>query len=376
MLHNFAQGYDVDLIAFQHPGQKIVEALPPGLVRETSVVELRHHANGLVAKASRNASRLVRGKPPLIDRFSGYEAEIEAKLRGRFYDVAVLEHIWTGAYLGLFRRFAELLVLDLHNVESAWHASSANTARFPHAAIHRSFGKSAAQLERLWLPLADIVLVTSEQDAERARALAPASRISVYPNAIPHREPPVREPDFAIAFSGNLEYEPNRDGLRWFIQEVWPALKRRFSGLELLLIGKNEHALPPALRSAPSVTCTGWVADPFESLGSARLCIAPLRSGSGTRLKIIEAWAAERAVVSTSIGAEGLGAKDQDSILIADRPGDFADAVGRLLIDHALRQKIATNGRKIFQQKYTWNVAWKTLPECLQAGFNRERVRL
>jgi glycosyltransferase involved in cell wall biosynthesis len=367
LLHYFAHQYDVDLIAFQHPGQTIAERIPPGLLQNVQTVALREHSNGFRAKATRNLGRLLRNKPPLVDRFSGYEAEIAACLDGKFYDVALLEHFWTASYLPLVRRFARRTILDLHNIESCWHASCGDASNFPQSAIHRWFGNAARGLEKAWLPLCDAALTTSEQDAERVRAIAPGVRVCIYPNAIPFREPCARRPGLTIAFSGNMEYEPNRRGLMWFVSEVWPSLRRQFPALILLLIGKNEHAIPPAIRALSGVTCTGWVADSFESLSAAQVCIAPLRSGSGTRLKIIEAWAAERAVVATGIGAEGLGGIDGESILIADRPDAFSDAIARLLTDSHHRQKIAKSGRELFLQKYTWNVAWKTLKECLDS---------
>ena len=376
LLHYFAQCYDVDLIVFQHPGQRILENVPRGLTRSARVVELRRHSNSVRARVARNAGRVLRGKPPLIDRFAGYEDEIARHLQGHTYDVALLEHAWSGSYIPLVRQFASRIVLDLHNVESSWHASCADASRFPHSIAHRCFGYAARRLERRWLPLCDFVLAASAQDAERIRKLSPSSRICVYPNAIPRREAVEGERDFAIGFSGNMEYEPNRQGLRWFMKEVWPALRRRFPELVLRLIGKNEQAIPVEIRSLPEVECTGWIADSFASLCSVTLCVVPLRSGSGTRLKIIEAWAAERAVVSTSIGAEGLDATVDESIVIADEPRQFADAVDRLLSEPLLRQKIAKNGRAQFERRYTWNVAWETLGVCLSSENHRERVRL
>jgi glycosyltransferase involved in cell wall biosynthesis len=115
------------------------------------------------------------------------------------------------------------------------------------------------------------------------------------------------------------------------------------------------------------VAATGWIADPFASLSAVQVCIAPLRSGSGTRLKIIEAWAAQRAVVSTGIGAEGLDAVDGESILLADSAELFGAAVTRLLLDEALKQKIAKTGRELYLQKYTWNVVSRTLNGCLDS---------
>lgn len=365
ILHYLADQYEVDLIAFQHPGQRIAEALPDGLVRDTQLIPLRPHSNDWAARVRRNAGRLVRRRPPLVDRFSGYEAELQNAIGSRRYDVALLEHFWCASYLLVIKQIARRVVLDLHNIESAWHLSCAHSETSLPGAVHRCFGWAALRLEQAWLPLCDRVLTASERDAERVRELSRSIPVCVYPNAIPFRDAPQeRAGDFAIAFSANMEYEPNRTGISWFINTVWPRLRARFPGLSLKLIGKNERAIAPVVRGVPGIQCTGWVPDAFSELAASQLCIAPLLSGSGTRLKIVEAWAAERAVVSTPVGAEGLDAVHGQSILLAHSPDDFAAAVESLLNDRELRQKIAKGGRELFKQKYTWERAWNALNGC------------
>ena len=365
LIHYFAQCYDVDLIAFQHPGQRVLEALPAGLVRHARTIPLRKHGNSFAKKAGRNAGRLIRGVPPLMDRFSGYEDTLEKLLADRTYDVALLEHFWCASYLPSVRRVARQVILDLHNVESSWHRSCAGVAPFPQSAVHRCFGRAAWKLERAWLPRCDLALAASTQDAALVGAISPGTRVCVYPNAIPDRNASPITPEFALAFSANMEYEPNRTGVSWFARKVWPGLRNRFPGLRLLLIGKNPHAIAPAIRNLAGVECTGWVADTYAHLGRAQVCIAPLLSGSGTRLKILEAWAAERPVVSTQLGAAGLDAVNGESIILADTPDHFSKSIECLLTHPELRQKIAIAGRELFQQKYTWKVAWTTLNGCI-----------
>lgn len=359
--------YEVDLIAFRHTGQKITEALPHELVRSCRVVELRHHKNDFYARASRNAARLIQGRPPLIDRFSGYESQIESLLEqmNQTYELALLEHFWSASYLPLVKRVARRVILDLHNIESAWHAGCADAASLPRSLIHRTFARGARQFEGKFLPLCDLALTTSVDDARLVEAISRGLPVCVYPNAIPWRELPPQQPDHAIAFSANMEYEPNRTAVKWFLEEIWPDLHRQFPTLILRLIGKNPHAISKFIGDSKNVECTGWVEDTLPLLAAAQVCIAPLRSGSGTRLKIIEAWAAGRPVVSTTKGAEGLGAIDGQSILLADTPHLFGESIKRLLLDPGLRQKIAISGRELFEAKFTWTVAWKTLSHCL-----------
>jgi glycosyltransferase involved in cell wall biosynthesis len=365
LLHYLGAHYEVQLIVFQHPGQHTEGMLPAGLISRYSPIPLVPHRNDLLSRSLRNAVRIVRMRPPLPDRFSGYEAAIEQAIDGRQFDVAVLEHFWSASYLPLVKRSARLTVLDLHNIESEWHRSCAAAGGLLRGQVHSRFARAALTIEKKLLPLSDLILTTllttSAEDAGRVHRISPGTRVVVYPNSLPARHSLPGEGEFVIAFSGNLEYEPNRTALAWTLKEIWPPLRARYPQLVFEIIGKNPNAIPEELREVPGTRYSGPVEDVEPYLARARVCMAPLLSGSGTRLKIIEAWAARRAVVSTSIGAEGLGAVTGRSILLADNAAAFVEAVARLLDDAELRQNIARCGRERYERFFTWNASWNTL---------------
>jgi glycosyltransferase involved in cell wall biosynthesis len=128
------------------------------------------------------------------------------------------------------------------------------------------------------------------------------------------------------------------------------------------VIGRNAHAVEKVLAGDSRIQLVGPVDDAVAEIARARVCIVPLLSGSGTRFKILEAWAAERAVVSTRIGAEGLGARNGEHLLVAEDAGSFSEAIARLYKDDGLRRKLGTAGRELYAEKFTWPVAWKALP--------------
>ena len=244
------------------------------------------------------------------------------------------------------------------NVESALQSSLAQSEQWPLSAMFLRFGRAYADLERQWLPQFDDLLVTSTEDAERVRVAAPDARVIVYPNAIAKVAQPEVESGNAIAFSGNMEYHPNISAIRWFGQNVWPEIHARHPDLEWRLIGKNPHAVP---LSVPGMNIVGPVEDAIRSLAETRLAIVPLFAGSGTRFKILEAWAAGRPVVSTSLGAEGLGARDGKEVLIADDAGAFAAAIGAVLGNADLAAQLGANGRRLYLERYTTESAWRIL---------------
>jgi glycosyltransferase involved in cell wall biosynthesis len=164
-----------------------------------------------------------------------------------------------------------------------------------------------------------------------------------------------------IVFSGNLEYHPNRLAVRYFRDQVWPLVHRRWPGLKWRLIGKNPDAIRDLTEGDPNIELQGPVIDAVAELARARVAVVPIQAGSGTRLKILEAWAAGVPVVSTQIGAEGLEAIDGNHILIADSAATMVDAISKLLASPELRRRVGQAGRMLLEQEFTWESAWSRL---------------
>ena len=292
--------------------------------------------------------------PPLIDRFAGFEEQLA--LSGR-YRVAVIEHFWCAPYADAIRPHCDLLVLDLHNIESELAAGHARATGGLESIVHRRFAEAYKKLEREWIPKFDVVLTTSEDDRKRVTH----SNIVVYPNALPIIEVPAVEEENCIVFSGNLEYHPNIEAVRWFASAIWPRLREANEGLTWNLVGRNPHAIVALVKGDSRIRVIGPVDDAIAAIAPARVVVVPLLSGSGTRFKILEAWAARRAVVSTTIGAEGLGAVSGNHLSIADDPADFAEGVQRLIDDRTRASKMGEKGRALYRDRYTWPAAWEKL---------------
>ena len=325
---------------------------------------LKPHSRSFAAKAWRNSMRLLRAVPPLFDRYSGYEAQLSARLGDAEYALGVVEHFWCAKYAPLLRARCRTLVLDLHNIESDLAQTHALAARWPASWASGRFAEAYRLLEREWLPRFDIVLVASEDDARRVGHLVEHPRVMVYPNALPEIPAPSVPEENCIVFSGNLEYHPNVEAVRWFRSNVWPRIRERSQGLEWRLIGKNPDAVARWTSGDGRIRVVGPVQDAVAEIARAKVAVVPLLSGSGTRFKILEAWAAERAVVSTPIGAAGLEARDAEHLLIAEGASALADAVLRLLDDAPLRAKLGQAGRALYLDRFTWQAAWERLAEA------------
>src|SRR5579872_6697658 len=357
-----ARRYEVDIIVFREPGAPDPQPLfPVATGRDILVLELPRHRKNRVSRAARTAERIARGVPPLVDRFSGFAVPISAFLRGRHYDVAVVEHLWLAPYFVQIATVSGKMVLNLHNIESVLHERCASTENGPQSFAHHIFAGADRDLEAYWLPRYNQVLAASAEDERMARAIAPGVKTSVYPNAIPFVPRPARAEQECVAFSGNLEYHPNVTAVRYFHHKIWPALRERWPSLVWQLIGKNPDSVRHEMNGDPRIEFSGPVSSAVERLARAKVVVVPLLAGSGTRFKLLEAWAAGRAVVSTTIGAEGLPAKHCENLLIADDAGTFADSVSRLLAGPELRTRLGETGRALFESEFTWDSAWQKL---------------
>lgn len=362
LIHYLAQNYEVDLVVFHEPSAPDpLGALPPGLVRDAHVIHLPHHAKTAAARVWRNGARLLRGVPPLVDRFSGCETQLAAATRGRHYSIAIAEHFWCAPYAEQLARLSDRTMLDLHNIESVLHAGCAATEPWIAATAHRHFQSVCLKLERKWFPRFSKLLATSEDDARRVREIFPEADVVVYRNALPWTPTPDRAEENVVAFSGNLEYHPNQTAVRFFSERIWPNLRERWPDLVWRLIGKNPHAVAQYTAGDARIQVTGPVDDAIDELAAAKVVVSPLLTGSGTRLKILEAWAAARSVVSTRIGAEGLPARHDQNMILADNAEEFAQSISHLLGNSLVREHLGANGRSEFERNFTWEAAWRDL---------------
>ncbi len=362
LLHHLRRHHQVDLIVFREPGSPDpVLHLPAGLIRNMDVVDLPPHRGDFMARAVRNASRMARGAPPLLDRFAGFDRQVEAALRGRRYDIGIIEHFWCAPYHQQIAAVCSRTVLDLHNVESHLHQRCARVESHTAAFAHHVFHYACLELERQWLPRFSSVLTPSSEDARRARDIAPAASVSVYRNAIPPVSLPLRVNEEVVVFSGNMKYHPNQSAIRFFRHQVWPQLREQWPKLVWRLVGKNPEAIRHLVAGDPRIQVLGPVDDAIRELARARVAVVPLLAGSGTRLKILEAWAAGLPVVSTTMGAEGLPVRDGEHLLLADGAPRFTAAVSRLLACSTLAGQLGSAGRLLLEQEFTWETVWQSL---------------
>lgn len=210
---------------------------------------------------------------------------------------------------------------------------------------------------------ADGVYVCSAVDERRLLSEAPNLRTAVIPNAadVDYYQPRPTDPrpdGRTVVYFGLLSTTPNIDGVVHFMQDIWPRIAKARPDARFKIIGGRPPASLLAL-AGPRVELTGFVSDLRPHLAAAAAVVVPLRLGGGTRLKIVEAMAMGKAIVSTTLGAEGIEAVAGRDILLEDRPTAFADAVLRLLAAPDLAASIGQSARQLAVDRYSWSkAAW------------------
>jgi polysaccharide biosynthesis protein PslH len=248
-------------------------------------------------------------------------------------------------------------VLTLHNLVWHWYLSRARRLRGPSAVLLRLEADRYRRYLLRQLPRyrAAIAVSTIEADELRRSADIPVSVVPTGVDTHTLRPAPEEKGPPRLIFTGTLGYPPNSQGICWFADHVWPQVRSAVPGVRLDVVGRDPSPAVQALDRREGVTVVGPVPvmDPY--FARAHAVVVPILTGAGTRVKIVEAMAAGRAIVSTALGCEGLPHVEPDRhLLVADRPREFSTATVRLLREPALRHKLTTDARLLAEQHYDW----------------------
>ncbi|MGB2592442.1 MAG: glycosyltransferase [Candidatus Acidiferrum sp.] len=295
--------------------------------------------------------------------------ELKKLLAREKYDLLICDFLLTAAVVPW--DWPKPKVLFTHNIEAVIWERHYQVSKNPiwKAVSYREF-RLLERMERNYVSRAEHVLAVSENDRDFFLKYAPKDRMSVIPTGVDvdYFSPGQgeEEPE-SIVFTGSMDWTANEDGIVFFIEKVMPPVRERFPQAKLYVVGRRPTArLKRIGESEKNVVVTGTVDDIRPYLARGSVYVVPLRVGGGTRIKIFEAMAAGKAVVSTTIGAEGLPVRTEENILLADEPETLAKSVIELLSDRVKRERIGENARKLVAENYSWKAVGKTLADVLE----------
>ncbi len=317
------------------------------------------------AKRARQLLSLLSGMPFHAAHFrdGALQSAVDEVLARDHFDVVQLESSQIG-----WLQFPPGLpvVVDEHNIESELlgRMGQIEANRIRRSYNRWEYRRYRAYEQRVWRSV-EACATTSQRDADAIAARCPELPVVVVPNGVdPAEFQPTVEPTQSgtIIFTGLLSYRPNEDGIRWFLNEIYPIVLQARPHTSFTVVGNGPDDLLDSLRG-PNVTVTGWVPDLRPLMAAAAVAVVPLRMGGGTRLKVVEAMSMSKAIVSTSLGAEGIDVVSGKHLELADDPESFAEAVVSLLDDHERRTRLGCEARRLAEDKYSWATAAMRLEE-------------
>jgi glycosyltransferase involved in cell wall biosynthesis len=391
---NLAPRHEIHLLSFVHSQDEIARATP-----------LHQHCQSIEAIQAPRRSPLKRFLSlflsPLPDMAlrlpsAEFQARLAATLRRVPFDVVQIEGIemaqpWMDWKLEVRGRKLDhgaglptpnvkrqtsnsqypISVFDDHNAEYVLQQRAFETdVRQPRRWVAALYSliqwKKLSRYEARVCRLADHVVAVSEADKAALQRLVPGLEMTVVPNGV-DTEFYNDQSNFghwdldighcSLVFTGKMDFRPNVDAVLWFCQEVLPLIRRKMADACFYIVGQSPHRRVLRLADDPAVAVTGYVDDVRSYIAGACVYVVPLRIGGGTRLKVLEAMAMGKPVVSTSLGCEGFeGLASGRELFIADSPDDFAQRVLELLDNASQRERLGQAARRFVEERYDWRL--------------------
>ena len=371
ILRQLARQHSITFFSFYAAHNPDVHAELKHLFDRVVTMPLRIPAPKSFAEMCDYAIRLFSSEPYGITKYCRPEVRrgLRALLEQENYDVILCDFMAAAGVIPW--DCATPKVLFTHNVEATiWRRHYEVASHMIWKAISWQEWRKMEAAERRYLRLADRVLAVSETDRDAFATFLDLEKLTVIPTGVDveYFQPfPGEQTANSLVFTGSMDWLPNEDAIFYFTDAILPLIREHSPEGFLDVVGRNPSRKLQALaESEKSIRLTGWVDDIRPFVGRGSVCIVPLRIGGGTRLKIFEAMAMGKAVVSTSVGAEGLAVRSGENIVLADTPNDFAQAVISLLRDPGRRQQLGAAARTLVQEHYSWTIVANDFARALQ----------
>jgi len=288
-----------------------------------------------------------------------FEKELIALLQQKQFDIVQLEGLYMTMYCETIRKYSKAkIALRAHNVEyEIWERTVSQLPVGLKRFYLRLQTKRLKKFELQQPAKCDAIVAISDADKQKFETLAPAlPKISILVGVNMNNEKQeAKEEPLSVVHLGSMDWLPNQEGVKWFLENCWNEIVKQLPEAKFYLAGRH---IPASFHqfNYPNFIIAGEVADAKQYLLSKSVVVVPLLSGSGIRVKIIENMGLGKCIVSTTVGAEGIGAAHNENILIADEPAAFAHAVVKALTNNPFRQTIATNAFNFARENFDNNM--------------------
>ena len=369
-----ARGHQATLLTFRSPGQD-----QDALAHLETLCCVEYVQHDTRTRPSGMISNLLSSLPYNVSKYRSplMMQKLREMLTGEAFDVVHLEQVHLACYQEIVRgEFGVPAVLrqvnsESHLAERFWRTQTGLRRIYARLQATRLRRYEAEMCARM-----DCCLMITAGDAERLRDLSPRANIRVIPAGVDIAEfqpaPDLAEAE-TVVFVGSMDWRPNADAVLWFAREALPLVKDEFPGLQFYVVGRQPPVEIRRLTESDAIHVTGYVDDVRACLARAAVCVIPLRVGGGMLVKLLQAMAIAKPVVSTSVGAEGIAVEHNRHLLLADTAADFASGVVSLLRDRGLRERLGQNARRLAAEHYSWEATTDLLEQAYRDVLNAKR---
>jgi glycosyltransferase involved in cell wall biosynthesis len=354
-----ANGHSVKVLAVSTQKHTFLEKqISEAYIKKTSIETVFIDTSLSVSKGFRN---LFSKGSYNIERFysKAFQTRLEEILKSEKYDVVQFESVFVAPYLETVKRFSQAkTVLRAHNVEHLiWQRMATQTSNPLKKWYLRFLAKRLKEYEMGVLNNFDGIATITAEDKNYFIDNTILTRSDVFPLGIDsaqYKPAQLNEVEFPSLFHlGSMDWMPNEEAIKWFLEKVWMDIHAAFPDLKLYLAGRNMPEWLQALQM-PNVYIIGEVENAQDFMRKKAIMVVPLLSGGGMRVKVIEGMALGKAIVSTTIGAEGIDAKDDSTLLIADTAEQFVQQIGKCINDRDIYNSTSVNARKFALANYDY----------------------
>jgi sugar transferase (PEP-CTERM/EpsH1 system associated) len=375
LMRQLARRHDISYLSFADPSSSPDDVCGMGEVASEVVTIPRNETPKGTARFYTEAARyLIDPIPYAVAKYrsSEYRAAIDRLLAQTTFDAVVCDFLVP--VVNLPERLPCRSMLFTHNVEAEiWRRHAENAGNPVSRLLLTQQWERMLRFERAALKRFDLVLAVSDTDSRTFGRLYPGAVTAPvhvvqtgvdtsFFSPMSDRTPP--RPAHLV-FTGSMDWLPNEDGMEYFVRDIFPLVRRHEPEATLSIIGRSPTPAVKRLAEVPGIHVTGRVDDVRPHVAEGTVYVVPLRIGGGTRLKIFEAMSMAKAVVSTTIGAEGLPVTPGQNIVIADEPAQFADAIVRLIREDDTRRRIESEARQLVVEKYDWSAVARDFEDAL-----------
>jgi len=349
-------GHKVTVMAMSTSKHPVKESDIPSEIR-SGIRFIIIDVNTRISPARALKNLLLSSLPYNAERFisKAFSTRLEQLLQEEKYDVIQLEGLYMAPYISLIRKHSTaLLSMRAHNIEhEIWERTVMQRSGLKKI-YTRIIAQRVKRMELAFLNGYDAMIPITARDAQIMESFGCRLPVHVSPTGINTSEFSEYngKPEFPSIFHiGALDWSPNQEGIDWFLKRCWPDLHSKYPELKFYIAGRNA---PDHIKNIdePNVEFLGEVDNAYTFMENKAVMVVPLLSGSGMRIKIIEGMALQKSIVSTSIGAEGIGVTHGTDIIIADGPEKFTEGIENLLNNFDKFEAIGKNAKKYVEENY------------------------